>query len=107
MKVLVYRFMEYLYLLITTSIISVLYLGVIGTAVPNLLWNLSLSKIDASICSLFYPVQPLVSVLLGGLMLGERMNISFWIGAVMILSGLFLSIAGGIFGRVRKHPERI
>ena len=44
--------------------------------------------------SLFYPVQPLVSVLLDGLLLGERMTVPFWIGAALIISGLFLSIAG-------------
>ncbi len=82
------------------SIGCILYLGIIGTAVPNLLWNLSLSRLDASICSLFYPVQPLVSVLLGGLLLGEKMTVSFWIGAALIISGLFLSIAGG-----RKHKK--
>ncbi len=78
------------------SLLCIIYLGIIGTAVPNFLWNLSLSKIDASICSLFYPIQPIVSVVLGNIILHEKMNIQFWIGAIMIVAGLLLSIIASL-----------
>ena len=76
-------------------ILSVLYLGVICTAIAFVLWSKSLSMMEAGICSLFYPIQPMVSVLLGWIFLKEKMNLSFFIGAVLIIAGVMFSIIGG------------
>jgi len=76
-------------------IYSILYIGIICTALTNLLWNKSLSMIDAGNCSLFYPIQPLVATLLGWLLLGESVDISFVAGAVLIIGGVLSSIIGG------------
>lgn len=76
-------------------IYSVLYIGLICTALTNLLWNQSLSMIDAGNCSLFYPLQPLVAALLGCLLLGESISISFIAGAVLIIGGVIFSTIGG------------
>lgn len=77
------------------SIACVLYLGTIGTAVPNILWNKSLSRIDASICGLFYPIQPIVSIALGILLFRETMSIQFIAGTTIILIGLFIGLIQG------------
>jgi drug/metabolite transporter (DMT)-like permease len=74
---------------------SVLYIGLVCTALTNLLWNKSLSMIDAGSCSLFYPLQPMVAVLLGSLYLGERINSRFIAGAALIIGGVLFSILGG------------
>lgn len=71
---------------------SVLYMGLISTAVAHVCWNKSLALMEAGICSLFYPVQPMVSVLLGALFLGEKMNASFFVGAVLIIGGVLVSV---------------
>jgi drug/metabolite transporter (DMT)-like permease len=71
---------------------SVVYMGLVATALAYVLWNKSLSMIEAGVCSLFYPIQPMVSVLLGWLLLGERMNASFFVGAALIIGGVLLSI---------------
>jgi drug/metabolite transporter (DMT)-like permease len=76
-------------------ILSALYLGLICTALAFVLWSKSLSMMEAGICSLFYPVQPMVSVLLGWLFLKEKMNSSFFIGAMLIIAGVMFSILGG------------
>jgi drug/metabolite transporter (DMT)-like permease len=75
-----------------TNILCFLYLGIVATALPNLLWNKSLSIIEASTCSLFYPIQPLVSVLLGITLLNEKVNINFGIGAVLIVGGILYAL---------------
>lgn len=75
-----------------TIIWSVLYMGSICTALAYVLWNKSLSMMEAGICSLFYPVQPMVSVLLGWMLLGEQMNASFFAGAILIIGGVIFSI---------------
>jgi drug/metabolite transporter (DMT)-like permease len=76
-------------------ILSALYLGLICTALAFVLWSKSLSMMEAGICSLFYPVQPMVSILLGWLFLKEKMNSSFFIGAMLIIAGVMFSILGG------------
>jgi drug/metabolite transporter (DMT)-like permease len=86
------------------SILCILYLGSIGTALPHLLWNVSLSRLDAGICSLFYPVQPIVSALLGALILHEKMGLSFFAGAALVISGLLISI---ICGSVKKKDDTV
>lgn len=77
-----------------TVIISLLYIALICTALSHLLWNKSLSMIEAGSCSLFYPLQPMISVLLGFLFLGEKITMSFAIGAVLIISGILFSVIG-------------
>ena len=85
-------------------ILSVLYLGVVCTAIAFVLWSKSLSMMEAGICSLFYPVQPMVSVLLGWIFLKEKMNLSFFIGAVLIIAGVMFSIIGG---NKKQEPNEI
>jgi drug/metabolite transporter (DMT)-like permease len=75
-------------------ILSLIYMGIVCTALAHVLWNKSLSVIEASTCSLFYPVQPMVSVLLGWIFLGESIDINFIFGAILIVGGVLFSILG-------------
>jgi Predicted permeases len=68
------------------------YIGVVCTALAHLLWNKSLSMIEAGKCALFYPLQPMVSALLGILFLHEIIRLSFIIGAAFILGGVIFSV---------------
>lgn len=72
---------------------GVLYLGVIATALAFFLWNKGLLMVGASAGGLYFFFQPLVGTLLGWLILGERVDTLFWIGATMILvsAGMTLS----------------
>ena len=74
------------------SVLAVLYMGVLGTAVTHSLWNYSLRVMDASFCSMFYPMQPLVSSILGVLFLHEAVTPSFVIGALMICCGIVATV---------------
>ena len=69
-------------------ILSLVYMGLVCTGLAHVLWNKSLSMIEAGTCSLFYPVQPVVAVLLGWLFLGERINRNFVFGAILIIGGV-------------------
>ena len=77
-----------------TVMLSLLYIGLICTALSHVLCNESLSMIEAGSCSLFYPLQPMVSVLLGWLLLGENITIRFALGAILIISGILFSVVG-------------
>ena len=58
------------------------------------LWNYCLSRAEASTCSLFYPIQPLTSMVLGVLLLNEHMTVGFIAGAVLIVFGVLYSTLG-------------
>lgn len=73
-------------------ILSLIYMGLICTALAHVLWNKSLSMLEAGTCSLFYPLQPMVAALLGWLLLGESISINFIFGAILIVGVVVLSI---------------
>lgn len=75
-----------------SALLAMLYIGFVCTGVSHLLWNKSLSLIEAGTCSMFYPIQPLVAVLLGWLFLGERLSMNFLIGSGIIIAGVVLSL---------------
>ncbi len=75
-------------------ILILLYVAVCCTAIPHSLWNYSLSRVEASTCSLFYPVQPLTSMILGVLLLHEHMTLGFFAGAALIVFGVLYSTLG-------------
>lgn len=78
-----------------SSVLAVLFMGLVGTATAHSLWNYSLSKMDASFCSMFYPMQPLVSSVLGVIVLGERITANFLIGGVIICCGIIAAVKTG------------
>lgn len=69
---------------------GVLYLGVVSTAGAFYFWNKGLQMVNATQGGLYFFFQPLVGTLLGWLLLGEQVGISFWLGALLIFSGLLM-----------------
>ena len=65
-----------------------LYICLICTALSHVMWNHSLARLGASACAAFYPLQPLVSMLLGILLLQEQVTVPFLIGMVMIIGAM-------------------
>lgn len=72
-------------------LLGVLYLGVISTGLAMYLWNKSLDLLDAGLVSLLFFAQPVVGVGLGTMLLGEDLNLGFWIGALFIGGGLLIA----------------
>ncbi len=79
--------------LLVNTILGVLYLGVVSSALSLLLWNRAFTLVEASVASLFFFAQPLVGVILAVLILNEPLTLSLIIGGLLIVSGLILSIA--------------
>lgn len=71
---------------------AVVYIAIMCTAVANLAWNRSLALVDASVCSLFYPLQPLTSAVLGVLLLGEPVTVNFVLGGLLISAGVVIGL---------------
>ena len=78
-----------------SAVLAVLYMGLVGTAAAHSLWNYSLSKMDASFCSMFYPLQPLVASILGVLILHEEITPNFLIGGAVICCGIVAAVRSG------------
>jgi drug/metabolite transporter (DMT)-like permease len=71
---------------------GILYLGIVSTAGAFYFWNKGLQMVDATRGGLYFFFQPLVGTLLGWLFLGEEVGFTFWIGTLLILSGVLLVI---------------
>ena len=72
---------------------GLLYLGIVSTACGFLLWNRGLQMLNASSGGIFFFFQPVVGTVLGWLILGETIGITFWFGSILILIGvLFVMI---------------
>ncbi len=74
------------------TILGILYLGVISTAVAMWLWNRAFALVDAAAASLFFFAQPLVGTILSVLLLDQQMTSSLWIGSALIGLGVLLAI---------------
>lgn len=75
-----------------SCVIALLYMGIVCTGAAYFLWNKSLSMLEAGTCSAFYPIQPMVSALLGAVFLGEEIGLSFVCGAALIITGVLVSL---------------
>lgn len=69
---------------------AILYLGIAGTGLAQFCWSRSLSKLEASFCSMFYPLQAVFSAILGAILLGERFKPLFFVGLVLIAADVVL-----------------
>lgn len=89
------------------SLAVLVYMGLVCTALAHILWNKCLSRLEASTCSLFYPIMPMVSAGLGVLLLGEALHRSFFIGGAIIVAGVVISMTGGISRRTSIATEAV
>jgi len=71
---------------------GILYLGIVSTAGGFLLWKSGLLMLNASSGGIFFFFQPVVGTLLGWLILGENIGVTFWIGSILILTGVLFVI---------------
>lgn len=70
----------------------VLYTGLICTALSQFCWNKGLTRLEASRCGMFYPLQPVVSTLLGVWILHEPVDARFLLGGALIIGGIIWNI---------------
>jgi drug/metabolite transporter (DMT)-like permease len=71
-----------------TFILSAVYLGVIASLVTTLTSTYILSKIEASLMSVFTNLSTIVSIAAGAFFLGEEITVYHWIGSLLIIAGV-------------------
>lgn len=65
-------------------------IAVLATAIPIFAFFAGLSKIEASRASILSTLEPLLTVLLGILVLGEQFTLAMLVGGGMVLTGVFI-----------------
>lgn len=70
---------------------ALLYVGLIGTALAWVLWTRLLTLGEASRAATYIFFVPLVSLLIGGVLLGEALGITLLVGAVLVGAGVYLA----------------
>jgi drug/metabolite transporter (DMT)-like permease len=80
------------------AILSVLYIGIVSTALAMYLWNLAFAQLEAGLASLTFFAQPVVGAGLGALLLGEDLPPLFLVGGILIGLGLVLAARGDRVG---------
>jgi drug/metabolite transporter (DMT)-like permease len=78
--------------LVPIVIAAVLYLGVVGSALAFVGWYWLLTKATATNSSLIFFVTPIVALVLGWLMLQERIEPISALGTFLILSGVYVTV---------------
>ena len=73
------------------AVLSILYVGVISTALAMFLWNTAFARLEAGVASLTFFAQPVVGAGLGALLLGEQLTATFLAGGLLIALGLLLA----------------
>ncbi len=77
------------------TIIGILYLSVVITALGYLVWNWALERVTAPRAAIFINLQPAVGALLGVLLLGETVSGFTVAGGALVAAGLFLTMRRG------------
>ncbi|MDB5989026.1 MAG: Permease of the drug/metabolite transporter superfamily [Herbaspirillum sp.] len=72
------------------QLLSLLYLGVLGSALAYILYYNGIQKIGATRSGVFIALNPMTAVLLGALILGERLTFSMYVGGVFAVLGIYL-----------------
>lgn len=82
------------------------YLGVVATVVPYLLWARGLGAVRPAVATTLTLTEPLTAALLGVLVLGEPTTPSTVSGALVVCTGLLLTVAALDRQRETAPPPR-
>lgn len=77
------------------------FVALVCTAFAHMMWNFCLAHQEAGHCAAFYPVQPMVSMLLGVVLLGEKITPSFLLGSALII---FSVVLNSLPARTKDNP---
>ena len=81
---------------------NILFISLACTALAHMLWNYCMAREDAGRCASFYPIQPMVSMLFGYLLLHEEMTPGFLLGSAIIIVSVALNSLP-THGKAEKH----
>jgi drug/metabolite transporter (DMT)-like permease len=71
--------------------LSLLYLGFFAAGIAYLWYFQGIKKVGSSVSSVFLNLEPVAAIAIGILLLDEKLTLPLAIGAVLVISGLFLT----------------
>ena len=71
--------------------LNILYLGLLASALGNLIWNAALDKISPVTVGAYLYLSPVVSAVVAFLILNETPSIYTVVGGIIILFGTYLA----------------
>ncbi len=80
---------------------SIFYLAIIGSVLTFVSYYWLLKRIDAVYLSLTSFINPIVAVVLGALILDERLASTVLAGATLVLTGILVSNGKVLYGKIR------
>ncbi|MNS14928.1 putative inner membrane transporter YedA [compost metagenome] len=82
---------DYSYLRFDQSgLLALAYLVILGSAVSYTCYSYALSKLPTSVVAMYAYINPVIAVIMGWLILDEKLNSIIGVSAAIILSGLYL-----------------
>ncbi len=75
-----------------STVLNIIFIGVFATALAFFSWNKGLELTPSHQAGLFFFLQPIVGSLLGWILLGERLSMTFIIGSLFILAGVYINM---------------
>ena len=85
-------------------IVHLCFLGIFCSALGYLLYVNALKNLGVSTCAIFINLIPVVTVIAGFFMLGDRLTLLQWLGAALVISGVYLAMWDK--KRKNKNDER-
>ena len=82
---------------------SIIYLILIGSIVAYACYSYVLRKLPMTTVSLYAYVNPIVAVILGWLVLGEKLNLKIGIAILITVAGIYIVNRGFQFGKFWKQ----
>jgi drug/metabolite transporter (DMT)-like permease len=82
------------------AIYSLVYLVLIGSVVAYACYTYVLRKLPMTIVSLYAYVNPIVAVILGWIVLNEKLNMQIWIAILVTVTGIYIVNRGY---QIRKY----
>jgi len=74
----------------TSTILALIYLVLIGSLVAYICFTYAIKKLPMTIVSLYAYINPLVAVLLGWILLGEKFTLNIFIAMIITVAGVYL-----------------
>lgn len=72
---------------------SILYLGVVTTALTRIGETTALGSVSSGDASILFTTEPLWAAVFGALLMGENLGVSAWIGGGLIVAGVCARLA--------------
>ena len=85
----------------SATLYSLVYLSILGSAIAYVLYYYAISKLPMTIASLYSYINPLVAVVLGWLVLDEKLNLKIGAAFIVTVTGIYIVNRG--YQQIQKN----